>query len=411
MSFIKRELERQMREGCTSLPGAVCAECFTDYAIKEFVDDNATETECSYCHRSSDEPIAALMSEVQSFISEGIWREYDIPENTLPYDSSEGGWQLVTPNDSYELFYELDICSASSGNLYEDLADSFFDNQFVVRDPLGVSQADGLRYSWSTFCDHTKHETRFVFFKVPRRRAPKRGWDPDDDYSPPYEILPSLGEMVKHHDLIKSVPAGTTIIRARQHPAAESLTVARDLGSPPKERASQSRMSPAGIPMFYGAVDEITAFLEIFDPTAVDKNAVTVAWFSTTRPLNILDLTQLPRVPSIFDGVNYDERPSLIFLQCFRRDISEAIQRDGREHYEYVPTQIVAEYFRRVFKINGSPIDGLKFDSSREGSGVCYCLFATAQNCTDGPTAEPHHMVCLQSHVKRTIDFETGTYH
>ena len=41
MGLYKRYLERQMDEGWTSVGGAVCAECFTDYAIKEFIETNA----------------------------------------------------------------------------------------------------------------------------------------------------------------------------------------------------------------------------------------------------------------------------------------------------------------------------------------------------------------------------------
>ena len=40
-----------------------------------------------------------------------------------------------------------------------------------------------------------------------------------------------------------------------------------DLSSPPLQRAKQpNRMSPAGVPMFYGAEDFDTAFQETFDP-------------------------------------------------------------------------------------------------------------------------------------------------
>ena len=59
MSYSKRQYERQMEEGWSSIGGAVCAECFTDYAIKEFIHANLTELTCSYCSRTSESPIAA----------------------------------------------------------------------------------------------------------------------------------------------------------------------------------------------------------------------------------------------------------------------------------------------------------------------------------------------------------------
>ena len=249
MGLYKRYLGRQMDEGWTSVGGAVCVECFTDYAIKEFIETNATEIECSYCSRTSKEPIAAEMDEVLSFISHGFGREYDIPENCLPYDSGEGGWQLVTPDDSYDLIPDLDICSDDSGTLQDDLIRAFSDRQFVERDPLGVSRADGFKYSWESFCDHTKHKTRFVFFK--ERRQHRRKYDGPEEWqgqSIPYHILLDLGSMVRANKLVKSLARGTNIVRARQHSSAHSYSLAEDLGAPPKEKASQSRMSAAGHP-------------------------------------------------------------------------------------------------------------------------------------------------------------------
>lgn len=293
------------------------------------------------------------MDEVFSFISEGFGREYDIPENCLPYESAAGGWQLVTPEESDDSFWNLDVCSETSGGLLEDLISAFSGRLFVPRDPLVLSKAEGLRYSWKAFCEHTKQETRFVFFRVkPRRRPKDHAWHPDDEwggYSPPYRILLGLGKIVNIHGLIKTLPRGTRVFRTRQHVAKVSYADAKELGSPPKLKASQSRMSLAGIPMFYGAEDESTAFIEIFDVGATSKATVTFASFETTRALRFLDLTDLPRIPSIFDEALYESRPPLIFLRHFQQDISKPVERDGREHYEYMPTQIVAEYFRHVY--------------------------------------------------------------
>lgn len=403
-----------MEEGWHSVSGPVCADCFSDYAIKAFIEANATDTECKYCERSSHEAIAAEMDEVLSFISQGLWREYDIPENCLPYETAEGGWQIVTPDDSHDVFAALDICTEDSGQLLDDLADGFSDRLFVQRDPLALSQADGLKYSWAKFCEQIKHETRFVFFRIEPPTPPTdHAWHPDDEwgeYSPPYQILLGLGDMVRDHQLVKILPARTSIIRARQHAANTSPTTARDLGAPPRERASQSRMSPAGISMFYGAEEEKTAFIETFDPAATDKSAVTFGTLQTTRDLYLLDLTELPQIPSIFDEQNYDKRPALIFLHHFQEELSAPIERDGREHYEYVPTQIVAEYFRRVFRDGDRRIDGLKFKSSRKGAGTCYCIFAAPDNCTDAGVIGSKHMLALQSVKHARIDFSNSSY-
>ena len=50
----------------------------------------------------------------------------------------------------------------------------------------------------------------------------------------------------------------------------------------------------------------------------------------------------------------------------FISDFTKAIQRSGYEHIDYVPTQIVTEYFRHVFKIGDQiNIDGIIYPSSK----------------------------------------------
>jgi hypothetical protein len=215
--------------------------------------------------------------------------------------------------------------------------------------------------------------------------------------------------MVRDNMLVKELPKGTRVIRARQHLSSENYTNAKDLGVPPREKAGQSRMSAAGIPMFYGAKDENTAFVETFDSSAVASDSVTFGTFQTTRLLRVLDLTSIPEIPSIFDEVRYDERPPLIFLHHFQRDISKPIMRDGRVHYEYVPTQIVAEYFRHVYRDRRKHVDGIMFNSSQPGGGICYSIFATAEACTDGPK-KAKHMLLLRSHRTARIDFSTQSF-
>ena len=99
----------------------------------------------------------------------------------------------------------------------------------------------------------------------------------------------------------------------------------------------------------------------------------------------MLDLTDVPDIPSIFDEVRYNERPPPIFLCHFESEISKPIIRDDRVHYEYAPTQIVAEYFRHVYREKPRRVDGIMFNSSLKRGGICYCMFATADSCTDGP--------------------------
>ncbi len=173
------------------------------------------------------------------------------------------------------------------------------------------------------------------------------------------------------------------------------------IGPPPEEKTVSNRMSPAGIVMLYGALDEKTAVREIGDVDPSRTHVTTVA-FKVSEPFKVLDLTEIPPVPSLFDSTKRDNRSSIIFLRSFRSDISEPIEKDDRVHIEYVPTQVVTEYFRLIFRDgNRKPIKGIVYPSSRLSGGKSCVLFFASENCTtDG---------ALQKGTKFWLSMESST--
>jgi hypothetical protein len=55
------------------------------------------------------------------------------------------------------------------------------------------------------------------------------------------------------------IPAGFKFFRGRTHQKKKKYRDARDLGSPPPDKANANRMSAEGISVFYGAGDHATA--------------------------------------------------------------------------------------------------------------------------------------------------------
>jgi hypothetical protein len=149
------------------------------------------------------------------------------------------------------------------------------------------------------------------------------------------------------------------------------------LGSPPPTKASANRMSPAGISMFYGSDDIPTVVAEIGSHTT--KRFAVVGAFETTRPLWVVNLASLPTVPSVFDPQGREHYYELLFLHEFARDLSEPVVLDGREHIEYVPTQVVTEYMRWLPDV---AIDGLLFTSA-QNSGTSCVIFCGPEGCAD----------------------------
>jgi len=151
-------------------------------------------------------------------------------------------------------------------------------------------------------------------------------------------------------------------------------------------------MSPAGISMFYGAREIETALAETVNPTETTDKVARIGVFRVRKPARVVDLGRLPAVPSIFDPrpESTRERAELGFLHGFRRDLSKRIERDNRIHTEYVPTQVVSEFLRRVFRgHDGRAAEGLAFDSAQAVGGRNIVLFVDNRQCVEQGANDP----------------------
>ncbi|MFZ0051408.1 MAG: HEPN-associated N-terminal domain-containing protein, partial [Desulfobaccales bacterium] len=127
MGRAKEQWIEEQERGWSSLGDKyVCAKCFSDYALKRFVSENAVANVCDYCGRQSRRAIAAPIDNVLEEINAGLrsqWRNVD--DEGIPFDSGEGGYQGVV-FDTYDLFYEI-IDPFENDQLRQHVIDAFFD--------------------------------------------------------------------------------------------------------------------------------------------------------------------------------------------------------------------------------------------------------------------------------------------
>ena len=89
-------------------------------------------------------------------------------------------------------------------------------------------------------------------------------------------------------------------------------------------------------------------------------------------------------MPSLFepDSAVLRRRAPLTFLHSFRAAVSAPIERDDRIHIDYVPTQVVSEYLRRVLvDRDGQSLDGLAWGSSQRPDGRNVVLWLDNEQC------------------------------
>lgn len=375
----------------------VCSDCFDDYAVQEFIKRNAEALKCDYCNQSSQTAsIATPLTEVGAFMLEGLEMEWSHPEDEGVAWDNEDGRYVASISDSYDLvdrYLTLDC-----GELRDDLADQLGDRDWCQKDPYRLTREEAWSFDWERFSEQLKHETRYVFFRVERER---------DHYyegvQNPHQIMDEIASIVLEQELIQRIPAGTTIIRARPHQEHEHFETVEQLGPPSTEYAVHAnRMSPSGIVMFYGSDTETTALSEI-----EQTGFATIAYFKTQKEFKVLDLTKIPDIPSIFDASSNHQRPPIIFLHDFLADLTKKVVKDGREHIEYVPTQVITEYFRRVFRDSESDeLKGIIYPSSRTESGISWVLFFENDDCTqDDRNSQNDQWLCMETSSVRSIKF------
>ena len=354
---------------------AVCGDCFTDEAIRGFIKENATDDECSFCGATSEEPIAAPIREVAEFIEEGIRREYGNPDECgMSWDSEDQRYYPGSTYDTQDLVGDLiDLPYDHDGKLFYAICYNFHNDVWCDIDQYRLSDHEQLQYSWDHFCQVIKHERRFFFTSHFKYKN-------DDEIFSPGRVLEIIFAYANTIGLIRKFPCGTQLYRVRKLESASRTAL--DLGPPPPNKAwQQNRMSPAGISMLYASEGAETALRETVDQPGL----YTIAEFATARDATIIDFSQLPLIPTLFepihDTMEYDPRKLLIFLHRLREEFSKPIERDGNQaHIEYIPTQVVTEYLRGMRTQDDLNIEGIRYASARHEGGASLVLFCNPHN-------------------------------
>jgi hypothetical protein len=348
-----------------------CAACFSEEDLFSYVEQNGEFGDCNYCERTGVTVLA--MEEVVTFIGERLRTEYSTAdEEGLPWDDEA---QRYFP-DSFDIDDVFDRefggAPADDSELRQDLLDAFSDEIWCQKDAMALTRHEGLSSGWRNFCHMIEHDTRYLFFE--REDRPEDG---DREFVPPAEMLSELGELIQNFNLTRVLKPGSTFYRVRWDSKGTTYSSPADLGPPPAERAGQSRMSAAGIPMMYLATDKETALAET---RGSSEGAASIATFRIVEEVHVLEVVKIPGVPSILRPGSENVRDNLKFLHEFRKDVSRPIERDNTIHYEYTPTQVVTEYFRRAFTTrDGKHYEGIAFPSSH-GSGDNLVLFLDRRN-------------------------------
>ena len=201
---------------------------------------------------------------------------------------------------------------------------------------------------------------------------------------PMHGIPAAVVEAVDDTGMITAFDAGTTWWRARVHNPGESYIAAKDIGTPADKYARDNRMSPQGIGAFYGASTLVGARAEVAGYAAAPVEA-TIGAFTQLTDLALVDLRDLPDVPSLFDANRRHLRGMLIFMRDFITDVTKVADPSDTANLEYIPTQVIAEHLRYDL-----PADGICWRSTKDRDVTVCVLFLRngAMSDAGAPTAD-----------------------
>ncbi|MBI6118346.1 HEPN-associated N-terminal domain-containing protein [Salegentibacter maritimus] len=367
----KRMMEFEM-QNLMSIPDKnVCVKHINDNAIKNFIRKNYELGYCDYCEK---ELKVVSLENLMEFMMLGISNFFEDAGNFMGYNGREGGYQgtVYTPD---ELIQERIGLETEPFELTEDIVNSIEDIAWSEPDQYYDTERDELMYQWSYFKDIIKHKSRYLFHQHNSSEESRNA----------YKILKEVARLSNQMNLIKKIEKGSTIYRCRQHSKSETIKEKSRLVAPPEEYAIYpNRFSPSGVSMLYSAFDPKTAILETISREDPKKTHITISKFTVKKDLYVIDFNKLPKQPSIFAHNRIKNFYLIKFLYDLVKDFTKDIKKDGKEHIEYVPTQVVTEFLRYPFNNNRKfRIEGLIYPSSKNVNHSSSVIFWGNEECLE----------------------------
>lgn len=363
--------------GFDEIEGSICLSHIKERALRETLTERAEDVECRICGKNGS---GVAFDDLMAEVMEAVHFLYEPADEAGLFWDREDGWMGADVLESYdaldEVCYEAFTADAEA-DVMALLVDSIDHLDWTAN--RHSSSLEATEWAWEQFVSDVRSESRFVFFAA----KSAEGFGTPGERSA--DFLSSLLTYVEDPKLmlISEVPEGTAFYRGRLvNHANERMTDAKKLGPAPADKAAANRMSPEGIPMFYGSASPETAIREIAAHGASEY--ARIGAFRNQRPLTLLDLTVLPKLPSIFDKEARNRNGVLRFFKHFANNVTAPVRPDGRQHVEYVPTQVVTEFFRWV---PSKKLDGIKLSSSQDGKDT-YVLFFTQKHVEDEKTED-----------------------
>lgn len=308
----------------------ICKDCFFDEELRSEINANAViDDRCDVCGKQSK---VMDLSEFYGFFTTLL----ELYSPTV--NSNKTIVDII--QDEWHFFKDKDVAMVL-------LAD--------------VIQANNLGYSIADFVDYTDD----ICIRV-------AVWDRlKTSIKEKSRFFTNMDEFAQYNYLTagKSLHVGQKLYRSRITPVGQKKIKCDKMGCPPKELATAGRANPIGIPYLYLSDSAKTTYFEV---RAVYLDKLSVGTFRIERELELVDFIYDVNLFLAYNDDTTSLKEIVIkkkIIDAISEDLSKPLRRYDSE-LEYVPTQLICEYCKRIVGA-----DGISFESSLHKGGRNYVLF------------------------------------
>jgi hypothetical protein len=350
----------------------ICSDCVNTESLTKFIKVKGFRVKCYFCHTIGICVHDAVLSD---FMADAVQKAVVSTDCLTSYEQA---MVFECGSDTPDTFA---LCDYLDGYACDEFIESFaqdlpFDEGglYALNDGT-LDELNDFGSRWTSYMSSIESQHRFF-------------------NSTAKQFLDELFEVLLISDdidpsLVHSVGYDIPIYRARI--AADKETIKKiqsspmsELGPPPSALASNQRMSPEGISVFYGALNIDVCISEI-RPLVGD--AVLSGEFRALSQLKLLNLNKLESFNAgidIFDDGFIKYSHAVSFFKELVFQMSRPAHRGSGN--PYLSTQVIFEYLS--LKLGGQ-VDGIMYRSvQQDQAGECIALFPRANTVSESGACE-----------------------
>ncbi len=328
-----------------------CADCFTEFQIRDIIISQGTRGSCELCGRDNEKTIEITSDSPISGMIHRILDIYSIAPNGFPEHLKGTIASLI--HNKWNIF---------SKDIDEQKILTFLKSVFSTEEltkpnffteKVGILDYQNLEYL--------------------RKNSILKDGQWDDFVSQIISVNRFHTDLINKDILKEYFKCLVKIINPKEEKIyyrgriSEKLLDTSKMGAPPPECSKSGRINPEGISVLYLSDQLKTTLYEV---RAMKHQSICIGEFKVKESLRIIDLSSINQIsPFINDNILINYPLNIEYLRAISNDLIKPIS--AEKYLEYLPIQYICDYI----KLEG--YDGVEYLSTMREGGTNFAIFKT----------------------------------